>query len=544
MKYLNKTIATVLAGAMLTACADLDVEPLGSTVTSDQKEEIASVDPGKLLASVTGIPAMLTAFGSLTGGSSSDYHWDIGYPALFLASDLRGMDMYSVNSGYNWYQSPMLWTDADQNSQFGYNPWGYNYDMIRACNAVLETALPAIDPEATDAATNESKFYAAQALAFRAMAYLYLVQSYQFTYDGSQDAEAVPIITEENQIEAAMNGCANSTVAEVYTQILSDLDKAATYMEGNPVTPASVVSLKPKRFFNLAAVYGLRARAKLVKTDWAGAVADADKAIATFNGAPLSLTDAAKPGFNSALASNWMLGIVVAETDRVVTTGICNFPSHMGSFSYGYATAVGAFKWINEILYSSIPATDVRKGWWLDEAGESSNLTAEQQAYVADCGASAGVQVKFAPYKDQVDIDVNASDIPLMRIEEMYLIKAEAEGMQSVATGVQTLTDFVSTYRDPAYVCTATTPEAFRDAVWKQRRIELWGEGFSYFDMLRLKKALDRRGGGWPAAAVYYVEPTDWAMVYCTPQSEVQTNKAMNGNYNHKCGTRPSPVAN
>ena len=96
MKYLNKTIATVLAGAMLTACADLDVEPLGSTVTSDQKEEVASIDPGKLLASVTGIPAMLTAFGSLTGGSASDEQWDIGYPALFLASDLRGMDMYSI----------------------------------------------------------------------------------------------------------------------------------------------------------------------------------------------------------------------------------------------------------------------------------------------------------------------------------------------------------------------------------------------------------------------------------------------------------------
>ena len=38
-----------------------------------------------------------------------------------------------------------------------------------------------------------------------------------------------------------------------------------------------------------------------------------------------------------------------------------------------------------------------------------------------------------------------------------------------------------------------------------QRRIELWGEGLAYFDLLRLNKGLDRRGGGWDSSWVYNV---------------------------------------
>lgn len=543
MKNLNKIVASLLAGAMFTACADLNIEPVGSTITSNQKEEVAKVDPSKLLASVTGIPAMMTAAGLLTGDTQS-YQWDFGFPSLMLQFDMRGVDMYSIYTGYNWFQSAQGLLDCAANSQFGYNAWEYNYQMIRSCNSLLETALPSIDPEATDDVTNTQKFYAAQALAFRAYGYLYLVQAFQFTYDGNKDALAVPIITEENSNDAAVNGCPYSTVDEVYAQILSDLDKAIDFMEGNPVTPRTVLDNKANRFFYLHAAYGLRARANLVMTNWAAAAADAQKAIENFSGAPLSLTEAAKPGFNSADEHNWMLGIAVAETDNVVRTGIVNFPSHMGSFSHGYATAVGAFKWINTKLFETIAYSDVRRGWWLDEAGESANLTEAQQAYCKSISATAGVQVKFAPYKGVLDTDINASDIPLMRVEEMYLIKAEAEGMQNVATGVQLLNEFVKTYRDPKYTFSAADKDAFRDEIWRQRRIELWGEGLSYFDLLRFKKPLDRRGGGWPAQTIFNIDANNYALIYVTPQEEINTNKALNGEFNHPEGSYPTPVSN
>ena len=50
-----------------------------------------------------------------------------------------------------------------------------------------------------------------------------------------------------------------------------------------------------------------------------------------------SRTAVGKPTFWSVDEVNWMWGIIVSETDDVVDTGICNWPSHMGSLNYGYA---------------------------------------------------------------------------------------------------------------------------------------------------------------------------------------------------------------
>ena len=101
--------------------------------------------------------------------------------------------------------------------------------------------------------------------------------------------------------------------------------------------------------------------------------------------------------------------------------------------------------------------------------------------------------MKFAPYGDELYTSTNANDIPLMRIEEMYLILAEAQAMGgNTSAGKTTLETFVKTYRDPEYTCTATSATGIQDAVWVQRRIELWGEGLSFFDLLRLRKGIDR----------------------------------------------------
>ena len=193
-----------------------------------------------------------------------------------------------------------------------------------------------------------------------------------------------------------------------------------------------------------------------------------------------------------------MWGILIAETDRVVTSGIVNWISHMGSLNYGYAS-VGAWRRINPTLYQAINSTDARKGWFLDDTGVSSNLTEEQQDYLTkEAGAPAYTQVKFAPYKDEIYTGTNANDVPLMRIEEMYLILAEAQAMGGNPTaGKTTLETFVKTYRDPSYTCNASTAEGVQDAVWVQRRIELWGEGQSYFDLLRLRKGIDRASTAW-----------------------------------------------
>ncbi len=128
-----------------------------------------------------------------------------------------------------------------------------------------------------------------------------------------------------------------------------------------------------------------------------------------------------------------------------------------------------------------------------------------------------------------------------MRIEELYLIKAEGEGYTNVTTGAQTLTNLIKTYRDPDYNCTASSFQDLQNEIWFQRRIELWGEGFSYYDMMRLRKPLNRIGGGFTSSIVFNIEPTNTVLLYDIPQAEVQRNPQIGTNTNGS--SIPSPVA-
>lgn len=522
-----KWIASALAGLTLVGCNDLDTAPLGSVITSDQKGEVVAADPEMVSASVTGITAMFSVYGNAIPTSFG--HDDFGYGSIMLNLDARGTDMPGLDIGYNWFTRSMTFEDLD----YSYRPtnilWRTIYNQIYAANSVAST----IDAATED---NSLKYYLAQALAIRAFDYFVLAQMYQHTYKGHESALCVPIITEENANEAAANGCARSTVQEVYDQILKDLDKAIEMLE------SSTKTRDDKRYISKEVAYGLRARVNLTMQNWNAAAEDAQKAI-NGSGKPYSMEDASKPGFTDSNDSSWMWAIVIAETDRVVTSGIVNFPSHMGSLNYGYAS-VGAWRLISKKLFNEIPDTDVRKGWWLDADKQSPNLDAAQAAQAIRYNCPAYAQMKYGPYKGVMAQSTNASDIPLMRVEEMYLILAEAQAMGgNAATGAATLQKFVNEYRDPAYVCTASNAEAVQEAVWMQRRIELWGEGLTYFDILRLNKGIDRRGAGFPAAYVFNIPAGDNALIYRIPQSEEQANSLINSEDNNPVVSIPSPVA-
>ncbi|MDE7444053.1 MAG: RagB/SusD family nutrient uptake outer membrane protein, partial [Muribaculaceae bacterium] len=322
----------------------------------------------------------------------------------------------------------------------------------------------------------------------------------------------------------------------------SDLDRALALVESSGLTPQEVLSSGPKRFLGTAAIHGLRARVYLVMGKYKEAAEEATAAINTNGVAPYSIEAVSVPTFNSADASSWLWCIHLGENDRVVTSGIVNWASHMGSLNYGYAT-YGGWRSISATLYASIPATDVRKGWFLNAYGESANLSAAQQRFLTGRGAPEYAQVKFAPYQDVLNTTVNAAPIPLMRVEEMYLILAEAQAMDGQpSTGAETLTDFVQTYRDPEYTCTATDADGVREAVWNQRRIELWGEGLSYFDLVRLNKPVDRRGGGWDESWVYNIPAGDQIMVLPIPQSETNRNPLISPADNNPSVSKPRPV--
>ena len=337
---------------------------------------------------------------------------------------------------------------------------------------------------------------------------------------------------------AALEGAPRATVEEVYTLILSDITSAIDNLES---AQAAGVTRADKRYFDLAVAYGIRARVNLTMQKWTEAAADATKAIAETSAVPTGLTEANKPAFMDIAEKNWMWGIIISETDRVVTSGIVNWISHMGSFNYGYANFSGG-KQINKLLYATISDSDVRKGWWTDADGVSENLTTEQQATIDSYGYTPYTQVKFAPYQNVMKNSTNANDIPLMRVEEMYLIKAEAEAMSG--GGNATLIDFVTTYRDADYSFASTNGAEIQEEVFRQRRIELWGEGLNWYDIMRLNKPVDRRGAGFPNAPVIFNIPAgDPLLLWRIPQKEIIANPALSEEDNNPTAPTPTPVA-
>jgi hypothetical protein len=539
MKMNNRYFVALLGSAMLltTSCSDLDTNPSGSTMSDGQLNEVLAQDQSKLKSEVSGMYANMIESGAITQwyGTGQPRHYDFGYASTMMMMDASGQDEPSQVSGYNWYNKPLRFVDRTANSETTYFIWNQCYKNIKAANDVLKS----VDLENL---SDVAKSYVGQAYAMRAFEYFTLIQLYQFSYKGHEDAAGVPIVTEKTAEAEANNP--RAAVKDVYKQIMDDLNTAIDYLTD---------SRSAKSEINRQVAYGLRARVNLVMQNWSDAAADAQKAAEGYT--PLSKDAAAAPGFNDVSASNWIWGNIVDESNDIVQSGILNFPSMMCSFTGNGYSPTYACRMINSKLWKEIPSTDVRKGWWIDEnlnspivnpkyvvhqeyEDEDGNVVKYLAVYnqtgdeVADI-TEPYTNVKFGAYKNQYGNELNACDIPLMRVEEMILIQAEATAMGgNVEEGKRILENFVRTYRDPSYTCNATTAEGVQDAVWFQRRVELWGEGFSFTDLLRLKKPLDRTGANYEVSVRFKLPAESPIFLYLIPEDEENHNEALVGNNN------------
>ncbi|MDD2246011.1 MAG: RagB/SusD family nutrient uptake outer membrane protein [Proteiniphilum sp.] len=534
MRKMNKLFYILFAASFIffVGCSDLDLEPQGSVFTEKQKEELTKIAPERLQAEVNGLYSGLIKYESITDWYGSTRHYDFGFAAAGLMFDASGQDMPAENTGYNWFRNSMRYTDRTAPSEITYFLWNLFYSHLKTANDILFT-IPA------DASDPLLKAYRGQALASRAFDYLNLVQIYQFTYKGHENAPAVPIVTEETTPDQASNN-PRATVQEVYDLIMKDLDEAITLLDG--------FARSGKEMINQNVAYGLRARANLNMENWTEAASDAEKAMTGFT--PYSIDEVSKPSFNDISASSWIWGSDVSETNDIVLSGILNFPSMACSLTgNGYSPAYTG-RYINQKLWEKIPATDVRKGWWIDENKFSPYIdytwttTYNNVEYgVIDWfGWNAPyLNIKFGPYKDEYNNPTNACDLPLMRVEEMILIRAEALAMGgNPGTGKSVLENFVKTYRDPSYICPVSDAKGIQDEVWYQRRVELWGEGFSLFDVKRLKKPIQRSGINYPAPFSYDLPAEAPILLWLIPEDEVNANEAIDESTNNPVVTVPS----
>lgn len=517
----------------LTACNDLNEQEYEGNkyLSADQRLATNEVIPERVKATYDGMFNYIGK-GGTSGLGKGQRPDDFGLVMALLAGDLEGADAAAGDNNYNWFSVCSDLSSRNANYANPYVRYVIPYKQMGVANQVI-SSYPA-DTQDKTAIT-----YMASARTIRAYDYMMLAPYFQFGYEQAADQPCVPLLSDSE--DATHNP--RATVKQVYAVIMNDLNYAVEHLDAERSN---------KQYINVDVALGLRARANLAMGKWADAAADAEKVISSGRYTPATREEVSVPGFDDATKGDghaWIWAVLRTEADAQDNGGYGNDQSPSAwncAFSgNGYAAATGNTPVINQLLYDKIPATDVRKGWWINAQKHSPNWanltwTNPSNGKVAKGDQIADftikdVKVALEPYtnikfgmKNGVGNSVNMNDFPLMRIEEMYLIAAEGYAKSgNEAKAREILTNFVKTYRDPNYDINGRGL-SLADEIWFQRRVELWGEGFYTVDAKRLGKPIVRfhqgKTNNFPTAYQFNVAADDGWLNMRFPQSEKSNN--------------------
>lgn len=517
-----KISTMVLGGLMLASCSDIDEQIYsGGAFSKEQSQDIVNAIPTRVEATFNGMFTFMgnpaQNYGTRFSSARAD---DFGFIMMALSQDFEGADMIGADNGYNWFSAACEYSSRTPSYANPYIRYVTPYTLIGMVKDILAT----IPEDTEDASLINMK---AQAKTLRAYSYLSLAPYFQGSYETSKDKPCVPVLSDS--VDVTNNP--RATVEQVYNVIVDDLTWAIDHLDE---------TRSSKAYVNANVAYGLRARAYLAMGKGAEAAADAEKAMQGYE--PASIAEVSVPTFCDMEEHNWIWAIDITD-DQANYYGYATAPSWLSSLcGDGYGAACGTTAMINKLLWDKIPATDVRKGWWIDENLHSPNWadltwgTAKGDE-IANLVLDDGSKVELPPYtnikfgmKSGVGSTLNNNDWPLMRVEEMILIQAEGYAISgNEAKAKEILTNFVKTYRDPSY--TIPSGRTLRDEIWFQRRVELWGEGFAVSDARRLNKPIVRFHGpnttNYADAFQFNIAADDGWLNMRFPQSEKDNNSAI-----------------
>lgn len=521
-RYILKTALLVFLAGTAGSCIE-ETFPESSTVTADQLTGMSSGTTGL-------VNAIAGRFGEV-GAISSSEEFDLGYPGLGIIRDLHCSDISIYDTGYEYFWYFATNTFLSNNYVTVYVPWGFYYKLVSNTHQILRLEY-----------SEQNKADFGMAHFFRAWAYFDLARWYEYKHTGvgSLDAYAqsngiygltVPIISEATT-EAEARNTPRAPFYEMYRFILDDLDKAESYLGDYSRTAknrpdlATVYGFKARFWLELASRFdlypddlstlassGVDLGVTTARECYVKAADYARRAIDRSGASPLSEAEwyggsSYNDGFNNVSSNAWMLGTII-QKENLSSSEWKNFIGHMSPEQYfgvggiyyssstgKYSNQYAAQRLIAFGLYRAIDDDDWRKATWLSPADEGRESAYDN--YKTSVPVAHFVQIpayasfKFRPKNgERSDYSVGAAaDYPLMRVEEMYFIEAEAlAGSQGVAAGVAALQNFLNSYRyrNGSYRCTAADMESFREALMVQKRIEFWGEGIVFWDYKRLE---------------------------------------------------------
>jgi tetratricopeptide (TPR) repeat protein len=340
--------------------------------------------------------------------------------------------------------------------------WNGIYTTLNRINHVIEKVPAVSDPLLTDALRNQ---IIGEAYFLRALAY----------FDLARIWGGAPIITKPTLSPQDNRGIARATQAEVYAQVIADLELA------EPLLPATTDRYRATR----KTVWALKARFYLYQKNYEKAEEYADKVIAD---ASYKLV---KP-YNAFFAND----------------------------------ARGTDESVFELFYN-INETNSHRGQWQPQQNGGTRQWAPNDAFVAlvNDPAIGGARNTLIAKDNQNRWYGNlyyrspATDPTfVIRIAELYLIRAEARAHRDNTTGALLDLNAVRERADLAK-STATTKAEIILAIENERRIEFALEPHRWFDLVRTGRA---------AAVLDVSDPNK--LILPIPAEQLLTDKALKQN--------------
>jgi len=454
MKKQNKIIISLcLCLVMATSCNKDMLSPVPQTSITDAT---AFDTPGRVANQVNSLYAALKS-GAFFGGRAQ------------IAGDIRSEEF--INETTNLVTGADVWqlNCTGTSANFVKNMWSQAYYVINLCNLFIE-GMAAKGTSVVGAALSAN--YIGEARLVRAICYLKLLEHYARPFgDAAGSKPGLPLRL--TGIKASGSSpLARSTVAQIYAQIISDLDFAEANL---PVTYATAILNTTRAHRNTA--IALKTRVYLGMQDYAKVITEGNKIVPQAV-APFSATS----GVAHALQANI---VNVFRAPYTTTESILSMPmsatagdnpgtQNQLGFYYAKSTGNGEFS-----LNPSGIVADA--GWLAADSRRTFNAVVSGKLYL---------NLKYngpSPYTDYA---------PIIRYSEVMLNLAEALARTNAAVDVKALAlvNAVRKRSDASTTLAPVTQAALIATILQERRIEFLGEGLRNFDQMRLLQTIPAKG--------------------------------------------------
>jgi len=447
----------------------------------------------------------------------------------FKSVRLYGRDLIAIpealaDNGFATNKSGRLLNEANNvyRAHFTATHWSASYNGINQANLILDI-IPTVSAPGITAADKTS--WTGQLQFLRALYYFDLVKVYAYEPGASvpaQDKGGVPIVLKGiNTSDGALALLpSRAPVADVYKQIIADLLAA----EAALTNPGLGVN-----FANKAAAQAMLARVYLYSKDYAKAKEWADKCITLVG--PSRLTTAAtyvaqwrnathqETLFQFALASN-------AENNGVnesLQTSFTTLTAPGGALlaTGGFGDLVPTISLLNG-LGITLAGGNTTANYGLNATVASRSSDVRNLLYEPGTTGRGPSKVECTKYIGKNGF-INLDNLPVIRIAEVYLTRAEAMATPGspVFNETAALADLNTIATNRGLTAFTLSGSALYEEVLNQRRLELAFEGHRFFDLKRLGRDLNKAPHYLPVAF------TDIRILAPLPTSEIDGNKNM-----------------